>query len=193
MSARDLALRALVTKHVADIATAAIKARRAELGDEMASGDRIGVTAPDEPELEVGMVYRTKPTGTATVTDRAAFTNWMASNYPDRVQVISSIERRWMGEAIKALADVAEHLITETPVVEPWAESEVLKLTEKARQACGPGGETDIPGVTYEPPKPGVVTVKLSDDGPAVIEQLWREGRIDLQSGEVLALPAGTP
>jgi hypothetical protein len=46
LSARELALRALIVKHVADVATAAIRERRAALADELANGDRVNVTAP---------------------------------------------------------------------------------------------------------------------------------------------------
>lgn len=188
MGARDLALRALVTKHLADTVTAATKTLRSDLGAEMANGDRVGITSPDNPELDLGMVYRTKPKGTAGITDTALFTGWMITHYPDRVQETYTITERDMGAAIKVLQEHAPDLVTATPVVMPWAASEVLALTEKARQACGPGGELGIPGVAYQPPASGTVTVRLSDDGPAAIERLWRAGRIDLGTGEVREL-----
>ena len=190
MSTRDLALQALVIKHVCDTTTAAIKERRAALADELANGDRVGVTAPGEPDVEVGLVYRTKPKATAAVTDRPAFTAWMAERYPDNVEPTARLIGDW-SEIFAVLEQHAPHLLDRHIAVRDWAEEEVLHLTVRAKQACGPGGELDIPGVAYEPPGPGTVTVKLSDDGPAVIEQLWREGRIDLRTGEVLALSAG--
>lgn len=191
MSTRDLALRALVTKCIADLAATAIKARRADLADEIANGDRIGVTSPDDPALKVGMVYRTDPDGKATITNPSLFTDWMRLHYPDRTPTIPTIMDSRLDEALLVLRQHAPHLLTETPTVLDWAVAEVLKLTEQARRACGPGGELDVPGVEYKPPAPGVVTVKLSEDGPAIVEQLWRAGRIDLTTGEVLALPAG--
>lgn len=186
---RDLAARALVTKCVADVAADAIRARRTELADALTNGDRIQVSAPDDPELDLGMVLRTKPKGSASITDQAAFTAWMAAAYPDRVERAATVVDP--AAAIEVLSEHAPHLVALTAVVAPWAESEVLTCTTRAKEPCGPGGELDVPGVTYEPPRPGVVTVKLSEDGPAVIEQLWREGRIDLTSGEVRALPEG--
>lgn len=189
MSARDLAMRALVVKHLADVAAKAIKDRRADLGEALANGDRLNVTAPDSPDLDLGLVYRTKPKGTAGITDTQAFTEWMAAHYPDRIKWDTRISD--FDEAVQVLREHAPHLVEDVPTVEPWAETEVLRCSERVKQACGPSGELDVPGVAYEPPGPGVVTVKLSDDGPAVIEQLWREGRIDLTTGEVLALPAG--
>lgn len=190
MNVRDLALRALVTKYVADITAVAIKARRAELAEEMTSGDRVKVTEPDRPDISLGHVLRTDPKGSAAVTDRTAFTSWMNSAYPGRVSTVITLptDRDLIIKAVEILYDHAPQLLSETLTVEPWAESEVLKCTERAKESCGPGGELDIPGITYRPPGDGVVTVKLSDDAPAAIERLWREGRIDLQSGQVRAL-----
>lgn len=189
MTTRDLALRALATKCIVDLATAAVKARRGELADELANGDRVKVTDPDHPAVKVGMVYRTEPVGTAAITDRDKFTDWMARHYPDRVRDVCTITS--LDEAVAVLQAHAPQLLAFDMAVVDWAENEVLKFTEQARQPCGPGGELDVPGVVYEPPKPGVVTVKLSDDGPAVIERLWRQGRVELRTGEVLELPAG--
>lgn len=193
MRTRDLALRALATKCIADLTATAVKARRAELADEMANGDRVKVTDPDNPGVKVGMVYRTDPAGTGIITDRRAFLAWMAEHYPDRVdtEVTLPTDLKRVADAVQVLYEQAPHLLAEALVVAPWAENEVLKLTEQARQPCGPGGELDVPGVAYEPPAPGVVTVKLSEDGPAVIERLWREGRIELRTGEIRELPAG--
>jgi hypothetical protein len=193
VSARDLALRALVVKYVADVATAAIKERRAALADELANGDQVNVTAPDHADLDLGYVLRTKPKGSAIVTDRHAFAKWMTTNYPERVQDVTTIPTTNLGEAITILREHAPYVLVEVATVMDWAEAEVLKVTERAKEPCGPGGELDIPGIGYIPPGSGVVMVKLSDDGPAAIERLWREGRIDLTSGEVLALPAATP
>lgn len=190
MDTRDLAQRALIIKHVADLTAAAIKRHRADLGDAMTNGDRVGVRSPDNPDLKVGMVYRTEPKATAAVTDRVAFTTWMTRHYPDNVESTARLIGDW-SEIFAVLDKHAPHLLDRYTAVRDWAEEEVLHLTIRAKQACGPGGELDIPGVAYEPPGPGTVTVKLGDEGPAEIERLWREGRIDLRTGEVLALPVG--
>jgi hypothetical protein len=193
VSARDLALRALIVKYVADVATVAFKERRAALADELANGDRVSVAAPDHPDLDLGHVLRTQPKGSAVVTDPYAFAKWMATNYPERVQDVTTIPTTNLVEAILILREHAPYVLVDIATVMDWAEAEVLKLTVRAKEPCGPGGELDIPGIGYEPPGPGVVTVRLSNDGPAAIERLWREGRIDITSGEVLALPAATP
>jgi hypothetical protein len=186
-----LALRALIVKHIADVTATAIGDRRKDLAAELVNGDRINVSAPDDPDLDMGHVLRTRPKGTAGITDREAFTDWMAKQYPDHVQTVQRITPGREADALAILADVAPDLVTSTTEVCDWAQAEVLRCTVKARQACGPGRELDVPGVAYEPPKPGAVTVNLSADGPEAIEELWRQGRIDLTTGEVLALPAG--
>jgi len=189
---RDLATSALIVKCIADFTADAIKARRHDLAEAMANGDRVSVVAPGHPDLNLGKVWRTEPKGTAAVTDALAFTDWMIEHYPDRViGEYQIVEGHW-NEVVAVLLEHAPHLLREHRQVVGWAENEVLRMTEQARQACGPGGECDVPGVAYEPPGAGVVTVTLSEDGPAAIEALWRAGRIDLD-GTVRALPGGEP
>jgi hypothetical protein len=145
-----------------------------------------GLTSPPlHPDLDLGHVLRTKSKGSAVVTDRHAFTKWMATNYLERVQDVTTISTANLGEAIQILREHTPHVLVKVATVTDWAEAEVLKVTERAKEPCGPGGELDIPGIGYVPPGPGAVTVRLSNDGPAAIDQLWREGRIDLTSGEV--------
>jgi hypothetical protein len=191
VNTRDLALRALVTKCVADVAANAIRERRTELAEALTNGDRINVSAPDDAVTDLGHVLRTKPKGVAVVTDVAALTKWMTVNYPDRVQNVTTIPPSNLGKAIQILRECAPYILADVTTIMDWAESEILKCTVKAKAPCGPGGELDIPGVTYQPPGPGVITVRLSDDGPAEIERLWRAGRVDLTSGEVYELEAG--
>ena len=182
VNVRELVARTLIVKHLADVANTAVKQHRRALEEEMVSGDRLSVAG-------IGKIWRTEPSGTARIADRQAFTAWMAEHYPDQVLVETRIAPGWESDAITVLEQHAPRLLRKATTVCDWAESTVLKLSEQARQPCGPGGETDVPGVAYEPPGPGVVTVKLGDAAPAEIERLWREGRIQLQAGEILALP----
>ena len=188
MNTRDLALRAIVVKYIADVTKSAIAARREDLADAMANGDRVSVTDPEDPEVSLGKVWRTETKGGGVVTDREKFTAWMAQTYPDRVETVATVTN--LQAAVEVLQRHAPHLVATTTVVSPWAENEVLLATGSAKQACGPGGELDVPGVDYEAPGDGVVTVKLSPDAPAAIARMWRDGRIDLNTGEVLALEA---
>lgn len=184
---RELVLRALVVKHLADTAAVAYRTHKAALADELLNGDHINAADPDSSGVAIGQVYRTKPTGTAVITDRAALTAWMAERYPDRVHAIGSITD--LDAVLAVLREHAPHLVETETVITDWAENEVVKLTEEARQPCGPGRELDVPGVVYQPPGLGTVTGKLAEDGPGVIARLWREGRIRMESGEILALP----
>lgn len=185
---RELALRALVTKCVAETARAATANLREELAAALGAGDRVTVRSPDG-DGDVGMVYRTNPKGTARVTDEHLFTAWMKEKYPDRVQFVSKLDEVDISEVIQVLTRHAPYLIRQVPLVRPWATNEVLELTKRACKSCGPGGEPDVPGVSWEPPGDGVVTVRLSDDGPDVIKRLWRTGRVDVESGEVRGTP----
>ncbi len=184
---RDVAFRALVVKCITDFAQASVVDRRRELSSMLGAGDRVTVRSPDGGG-DVGMVYRTKPKGTARISDKYLFTEWMRKHYPDRVQLTQKLDEVDLGEVIQVLVRHAPYLVRNIPVVMPWAENEVLEMTKRSRKPCGPGGEIDVPGVVWDPPGDGVVTVRLSEDGPDVIRRLWREGRVDLESGEVKAV-----
>lgn len=184
MSVRDLAQRAIVMKHIADVTAGEIANRRKELAEEMANGDRTNVSDPEDSSTDLGYVLRTKTKGSATVSDRDKFTAWVAEAYPDRIKYIPTIAD--LTAAVEVLQEHAPHLLDVKTAVEPWAEHEILLLTAKAKQPCGPGGEVGVPGVIYEPPKSGTINVKVSEEAPEVFGRLWRQGRIDLHTGEIL-------
>lgn len=189
--AKGLALQALIVKHVNDVTSKVLKQRREGLTTELGNGDRISVASPDSSETVIGMVYRTKPSGSARVTDKVAFTAWMRENHPLNVEIVHQIATDRWDEAVKILETFAPDLLTSEPMVSSWAEKEVLELTVRARRPCGPQGELDLPGVLYEPPSGGTVTVRLSEEGPAEIERLWRDGRVDLATGAVREITTG--
>lgn len=192
MTARDHTLPAIIAAVLKKRITAVHEQHRAAMAAEgMVNGEKFVAVDPDYPELVLGEVLRTKPEPTAAIADRPAFTRWMSVAYPDRVRVGLSLPSANLAQAIEVLHAHAPHLLDECPMVLDWAEREVLRCTVAARQACGPGGELDVPGVEYRPPAPGVVTVKPSADAPAAIERMWREGRIDITTGELLAIEGG--
>ena len=187
VSTYDLVLRAVILKYIADASAKLIAKQREVLDETMNEGDRTNVSDPDDPKVRLGYALKTDPKkGRGVVTDVDELTVWMAGHHPDRVHDKTSIADH--GAALRILAEHAPHLLHTETVIADWALSEVLTLTEQARQPCGPEGELDIPGVVYEPPKPGVVSVKVDESAPEVIGRLWREGRINLETGNLLAL-----
>jgi hypothetical protein len=190
MNTPDLAVRALIVKVVANLTDAAKDARKKDLEEVMSNGERHYGYDPDNPDVELGYVLRTKPKGSAAVTDREKFTAWMAETYPEQVKTMATITD--LAAAVEVLREHAPSLLTMETVVQPWAESAVLLFTIAAKQPCGPSKELDVPGIGYKPPKPGTVTVNPSPGAAAVVADLLSRGRIDLPTGEVLALESSS-
>ena len=188
---RDAAQRALVMKYLAELTAAGVKEQREQLAGLMMNGDRVGVPDPGGTGSELGIVVRSKPQPSAVVVDRVKFAGWMAEHYPGRVHTVVSLPEENLEAAIQVLHSSAPELLDEELMVEDWAESEVLACTVRAGEPCGPGGELDVPGVVFQPAGEGTVQVRLGADAPRMIEELWRTGRIDLVSGNVLELPEG--
>lgn len=184
---RDIAVRVAVAKYIGDVANATVKSAKKTLEGSMSNGDRVKAVTDDGSV--VGLVWRTDPKGTAVVTDRPALTAWVVENYPERIDT-EYVPIPWH-LVVKVLEEHAPELLTGSQVIAPWAEGEILRNTVKAKHPCGPGGEADVPGVAYEPPAPGVVTAKLSDDAAGVIGELWRSGRISPIVDDLLALSPG--
>lgn len=193
MTLRDIARQAIIMAAIATRAAKVKNACRAELADDMVSGDKLVAVDPDHPELVLGEVLRTKPSGTAQIVDRAAFTKWMAATYPEQTTTVPELpeQQRDRERAFRILREHAPELVVDVTTVVPGAESHVLRRTVEAREACGPGGELGIPGVVYVPPGDGEVRVSPSKDALAAIERMWREGRIDLNTGELREIKGG--
>lgn len=188
MNTPDLAVRALIVKTVANLTDAAKDARKKDLEAVMSNGERHYGYDPYDPDVELGYVLRNKTKGSAAVSDRGAFTAWMAATYPDKVKTVATITD--LNAAVEVLQKYAPDLVEMVVVVQPWAENEVLLATVSAKEPCGPGKELDVPGITYTAPKPGAVTVNPSPDAPAAVADMLQRGRINLHTGEVLALEA---
>jgi hypothetical protein len=193
MTPRDIARQAVIMGAIASRAAKVKNACRTELADGMINGDKLVAVDPDHSELVLGEVLRTKPSGTAQIVDRAAFTKWMATVYPEQTTTVPELPERQRDRdrAFRVIREHAPELVIDVTTVVPGAESHVLRATVEAREACGPGGELGIPGVVYVPPGDGEIRVSPSPDALAAIERLWREGQIDLNTGELLEIESG--
>jgi hypothetical protein len=192
VSLRDDVRRALVMQVIANEVQAAAKEARKPLEDAIGNADRTNVASPVDPEVPLGMAYRTQTTAKASVTDELAFLDWHEDNHPDRVDSEWVIDTDRMPEVIDALHLHAPNLLVEKHAVKDWAREEVLKATVKAREPVGPHGELDdlAPPVVYHPPKQGALTLKPSAEAADHIRELWAQGRIDLATGTIMELEA---
>lgn len=151
-------------------------------------GSTLSVFNPLDEDMKLGTVGMSNPSKTATVTNRAAFTEWMVANYPEQVEDKPRIVGT-QAEVLRVLRQHAPHLIeTETRVFE-WAESAVTKLSVKAGEPCGPGRELDVPGITVSSKKPQL-SVRPTKDAPDVIRELWQSGALNMD-GTMRAITAG--
>lgn len=190
MNGRDeSALNATIAARIIERASEVKAAGRRNLEDHLRSGDRMTVVSSLDA-IELGMVYRTKPKASAVVSDMPTLVAWHAQHYPERLTTRNEIRDGAHDEAMAVLTEHAPHLLTSRMVLPDWALGEVRHATVAAKQACGPGGELDMPGVVFEPPGDGSVVVKPGPDADEAIAALWRAGRIG-EDGHLLALPAG--
>lgn len=187
---KELAQKAIVMAVLADMIGKQKDAYKRALDPELESGDRVGVPDPTDPDVRLGMVYRTESKPSAVVTDEDEFIVWHLREHPSRVNTIMSIDPNREGEALDVLHRYAPDLLVSRHEVDDWAREEVLKATVKAREPVGPHGELDdqAPPVRYVPAKKGTITVRPDAEAADVIGRLWAQKRIDLNTGEILEL-----
>lgn len=190
---KELAQKAIVMAVLADMIGKQKDAYKRALDPELESGDRVGVPDPTDPDVRLGMVYRTEGKASAVVTDEGSFLLWHMANHPDRVETVLHPDVARSPEVAEVLARHAPDLLVPQSTVADWAREEVLKATVKAREPVGPHGELDdqAPPVRYVPARKGVITVKPDADAGEVIGKLWAQGRIDISTGEILELESG--
>lgn len=94
MDIRDLARRAVGEKAILDAAKELNDQTRAALLEAMGAGDRLMVGT-------LGSVTRTAPKPTYRVTDREAFTAWVAEHFPEAIVTTRTVVPAWEADAIK--------------------------------------------------------------------------------------------
>lgn len=92
-----------------------------------------------------------------------------------RVSVNEPVLSRW----------VAENYPTEVEtraVVRPAFLEAIKRRSQEMGMPCSPTGEVDIPGVFVGD---AYCSVRFADGGREVVAELWRQGRIDLETGTI--------
>lgn len=140
---------------------------------------RADVSAP-----AIGAVEMTDPKPVVAVTNPDALVEWMAANYPEHV--VTDYQPGPDTAAITAVLFAhAPHLLRTVRRVHPEVQASMLAATEVRQGPCGPGGETDVPGITWSEGSPVVRCVPAEGALPEVIG-LIRSGRLELE--DVLTL-----
>ncbi|RVW03028.1 hypothetical protein [Rhodococcus xishaensis] len=164
----DLAYQAVMLKALADTVLDAQKRVRHELAQRMAKGDRL--TARDG-DAKLGSVNLTDPKPKATVTDEAAFADYLTAKYGDEATV--TVELGDVGEICAVLADSGhEDLFTVRQVFPAWVREQAIKDALLPRHT--------VPGVTVTVPA-GVVSARTEQ---AAVERV----RAVLSGGDVRVL-----
>lgn len=161
---------------------------RVEAETEMNPGDRRVVVSPLDGRTPIGEVYRSNPRDVAIVGDEKAFTTWMRANY--RGMTETTYEVIGTEEQVRAaLFTHAPHLLKPKHKVKQKARLDVLDQSTKAGVAVGPGGEVEIPGISFTKNSEPFVACRPDKDAALALFQLHAEGRIGLD-GALLAIEA---
>lgn len=177
-SVEDIALRVAYRKWAVALLSKADKVDRAALAERMKARARMVVTSPLDDEASIAEITKTKVDHKAQVTDEGALVAWLTKRYPEFVESTWTVVGK-PDEVIDALLLHAPDLVEERRTVRGWALKEIFAPCELAKTPVGPGGETDMPGITVTQTG-GIPQVRFSDDAGVLIGQLWRGGRIEL-------------
>lgn len=193
--AKTAAQRLTFLTGLVSLAAAEKDAQRTATADLMEPGEAHPVRSPINGEFMARVrMSNPKATTVATITDYVALTEWIGREYPDRVSVTPKVSDR-TADVLAVLAEHAPHLVTLETEYPKWATEEIVKLSAKAGAPVGPGGETDVPGVTVET-REGVPSVSVAEKAPefdALIVELAQSGRLSLDGSlrELSAAPEG--
>ncbi|PWK81669.1 hypothetical protein C8D88_11680 [Lentzea atacamensis] len=188
MSNESLAVKVAALKVVSDFTKERYDEARAEAGEHMTAGSRWMARSPID-DTKIGPVVKSDPKPVAKVVDPAALTEWMEQHYPENIKAgyeIAAVE----SEIVQVLFEHAPHLLKHRKVIKPEVIAEIKR--ESAVMGCpiGPGGEVDLPGIEIETPEPVVSCRPDPTHALAVVQQLFREGRLELDGTVLPALPA---
>lgn len=188
MSNEELAVKVAALKVVSDFTKARYDEARGEVSAVMAAGDRLMARSPIDG-TKIGPVVKTDPKPVAKVVDEAALTEWMGEHYPENVKAGYEIAAT-DGEIEQVLFEHAPHLLKHRRRIKPEVVAEIKR--ESAAMGCpiGPGGEVDLPGIAIDTPDPVVSCKPDPVTALAVVQQLFREGRLELDGTVLPALPA---
>lgn len=177
MGDTDLFLKTAALKVISEYTTDRYNEARAEVAKTLNKGDRKTVRSP-LGDVKVGQVWVTDPKPVCAITDRAALTDWLAEHYPATTktgyEVIGSEP-----EIVAVLFEHAPHLLREVRAIDPDQLRELRANSIALGAVVGPGGETDVPGISVSEPD-GVVTCKPDTQGLQAVMDLYRAGRLDL-------------
>lgn len=175
VTADDQRLRVAALTRLQAYVKAELDAERADLHTAMRNGEGHTVWSPLRESDQIATVNRSKPKAKARVSDRLALETWLRERFPEKCETA----QRVTAEGLEFLADAAPDLIETSVTVPEWAIAEVLTASAKAKKPTMPDGTTDVPGVEVDAAPEGTLSVKLSDDAAALVDELIEAELID--------------
>ena len=160
-------------------------------------GARFVVDNPADPDRELGTVTVPKPSPPKhAVTDEPALHEWIRTHHDDLCRDDDQLTPGRTADIIAALRDYAPDdviadLVQTKRVVPAWAVEDILRASDEAGQAVGPGGEIDDdapPGVALRS-RTSVPSVKLTPDAGTQFAELATE---PAHIAALIAIPAPT-
>ncbi|MEU8271584.1 hypothetical protein AB0B89_31040 [Sphaerisporangium sp. NPDC049002] len=149
MTRDEQAVRLIVSAVLADILAKADRADRDQVRTTWVVGDRLNGVVADHP---AGAIQVKKGAVRATVTDQAAFAEWVKTHRADELETVR------------------------TTRVRPAYVSAVLTAAKKTGTAVTADGE-EIPGITVVAGEP-TVAVTLADDAADLVSAAWQSGEL---------------
>lgn len=159
----DLAFRAVMLKALIDELTAQAKPLREFAGETWPNGKREPAQLKGETgsKVKLGAITKADASPVATVTDAAAFEDYLSVKYGD--EVTTRVELGDLGEVCAALADGGhDDLFRVVEDFPAWVREQAVK------DALIPG--RTVPGVTVTTPE-GTVSVRPSADARALARE----------------------
>jgi hypothetical protein len=157
-------------------AKSAYDTARIQVEKDMKRSDRLSVWDPEE-KVYLGAVSKSNPEKTAGVGDAEAFLAWVKATYPDDVDWDMDIVGP--DDEVKAvLYQHAKHLVKLKEIVKPSFRASVLEASNAAKEAAGPGGELDVPGIIMSAAASSNVSFRPSPEAAATLTELIRNGTV---------------
>lgn len=188
MSDADEVLRVATLKALATYTAARYEEARAEQTTRMRRGDRLTARDPRDDGKIASLSY-TDPKPVVEV-NLPVLTEWVAAEYPALCDTVTEIAPGMEQVVHQVLFEHRPDLLVQRTRIAPDALREMRAACASLGRVMGPGGETDVPGLSVRTPE-GHLSCRFADDAEERVISLVREGRVQIDGTMRPAIEAG--